>query len=99
MSQGWDHNESSAAGVSPAGSPAAVLSRKFVRVTGRRGAFIEFEFGIGSPDLHLDLVLPEAAFAAFCRSNEVVILEGEPVSGAQDWSMRRAAMGAVPDEK
>ncbi len=99
MSQGWDQNDARAAGDSSAGSTDVDLSRKFVRITGRRGAFVEFEFGVGSPDLHLDLVLPESSFAAFCRTNHVVILEGEPGSGAPDWSMRRAAMGAVPDEK
>lgn len=99
MSQGWEQNDARAAGDSPAGSTGVDLSRKFVRVTGRRGAFVEFEFGIGSPDLHLDLVLPEGSFAAFCRTNDVVVLEGAPGPGASDWSMRRAAMGAVPDEK
>lgn len=84
-----------AAADAPSGSP---LARKFVRITGRRAPFVEFEFAIGSPDLHVDLVLPEPAFAAFCRENDVVILEGARTPDANDWSMRRAALGAVPEE-
>ena len=75
-------------------------SRRYVRVTGRRGALVEFEFALGDPDLHLDLALPEAAFAEFCRSNAVELLEPRGrAPDAHDWSMRRAALGAVPEER
>lgn len=79
-------------------TPSA-LSRRFVRVTGRRGAFVEFEFGIDDPELHVDLVLPSVAFAEFCRENAVELLDGARAADAHDWSMRRAATGAVPDER
>ncbi len=56
--------------------------QKFVRVTGCRGMnFIEFEFAIGSPDLFVELILPEAAFAEFCRHNDVEI---QPSGGDDD---------------
>jgi phenol/toluene 2-monooxygenase (NADH) P0/A0 len=72
------------------------LSRRFVRVTGRRGPFVELEFAIGDPELHVDLVLPAEVFAEFCRANAVEMLEGAREPDARDWSMRRAALGAVP---
>lgn len=56
-------------------------NRKFVRVTGCRAKdFIEFDFAVGSPDLFVELILPEAAFAEFCRHNDVVLLP----SGSED---------------
>lgn len=102
MSERSDQRGEAIPGGGPAAaSPAAVpdLSRRFVRVSGRRGPFVEFEFALGDPDLRVDLVLPEAAFAAFCRTNAVVVLEGDRAADARDWSMRRAAMGAVPEER
>jgi len=39
--------------------------------------FVEFAFGIGSPDLMVDLILPRAAFKEFCRTNNVVDLTPE----------------------
>lgn len=67
---------------------------RFVRVTGCRARdFIEFDFAIGSPDLFIELILPEAAFAEFCRHNEVVVLpsggETKRADGL-DWRLRDA---------
>jgi phenol hydroxylase P0 protein len=73
-------------------------SRRFVRVTGRRGALVEFEFAVGDPALHVDLVLPETHLAEFCRANAAVMLQDGRAPDAHDWSMRRAALGAVPGE-
>jgi phenol hydroxylase P0 protein len=78
------------------GAPDA--SRRFVRITGRRGALVEFEFGVGDPALHVDLVLPEELFDGFCRAHAAVLLEDGRAPDAHDWSMRRAALGAVPGE-
>ena len=42
---------------------------RFHRITDR--GFVEFAFGIGSPDLMTELVLPLAAYREFCRDNQV----------------------------
>lgn len=81
------------------GPGAPDVSRRFVRVTGRRGPMVEFEFALGDPALHVDLVLPEPLFAEFCRANAAVVLEDRRAPDAHDWSMRRAALGAVPEER
>ncbi len=79
----------------------ADAGRKFVRVTGCRGkSFIEFDFAIGSPELFVELILPEDAFAEFCRSNEVVLLpaEHDAPHEALDWRLRDVTAGRVgPD--
>lgn len=53
-------------------------TRKFVRVTGvnPRG-FVEFEFSVGIPELCVELMLPQAAFAAFCAEQNAVRLTAE----------------------
>lgn len=52
--------------------------RRFVKVTGinARG-FVEFEFSVGQPELCVELMLPLAAFEAFCVEQNVARL-GEP---------------------
>ena len=48
--------------------PACDLSKRFVRVLGRRdNGFVEFAFSIGWPELSVDLLLTEPDFEAFCR--------------------------------
>jgi phenol hydroxylase P0 protein len=79
------------------GAPDPAL--RFVRVTGRRGALVEFEFGVGDPALRVELVLPEGLFAEFCRDQAAVTLEEGRAPDAHDWSMRRAALGAVPSDE
>ncbi|MCM2345185.1 MAG: phenol hydroxylase subunit [Acidovorax soli] len=55
------------------------VSRKFVRVLKRRdNGFIEFEFSIGWPELAVELMLPQRAFEAFCRAQQVRPL-GDPI--------------------
>ncbi len=55
---------------------------RFVRVRGfdARG-FVEFEFAIGDPSLHLDMILPPLAFREFCREQRVRYL-GTPAAEA-----------------
>lgn len=69
--------------------------RKYVRVTGCRAkSFIEFDFAVGSPDLFVELILPEAAFAEFCRCNDVALLPSGGDGAARDgldWRLRDAA--------
>ncbi|MDX1734327.1 MAG: phenol hydroxylase subunit [Halioglobus sp.] len=62
---------------SPHSATAQDLTR-YVRV--RRvieDKFIEFDFAIGDPSLYVELVLPKAAFDAFCRHNEVRMMTEE----------------------
>ena len=72
--------------------------RKFVRVTGCRAKdFIEFDFAVGTPDLFIELILPEASFAEFCRHNDVVLLPSGGDGEAHDalhWRLRDATARA-----
>lgn len=43
-----------------------------VRITDAdRHGFVEFQFSIGDPSLYLEMTLPPAAFAEFCRVHDV----------------------------
>lgn len=74
------------------------VSRKFVRLIARRSdGLIEFEFAIGEPELCAELLLPAAAYDAFCQRNAVTELPArEPVDDAEDeaaawnWSLHQA---------
>ncbi|GAB4400562.1 MAG: hypothetical protein OHK0048_15820 [Rhodoferax sp.] len=59
-------------------SPAVDVTRRFVRVTRERGAFVEFDFAIGWPELYVELVLPRSAFEDFCVRNQVVLMDPLP---------------------
>nr|WP_293612653.1 phenol hydroxylase subunit [Ponticaulis sp.] len=48
---------------------------RFVRLTGERSGFIEFDFAIGEPDIHIEMILSEQAFKEFCENNNVTVLE------------------------
>lgn len=46
---------------------------RYVRVRSEPGArFVEFDFAIEDPSLFVELVMPQAAFEAFCQTNAVV---------------------------
>lgn len=46
---------------------------RYIRVRSEPDArFVEFDFAIGHPELFVELVLPHAAFAAFCQQHQVV---------------------------
>lgn len=62
--------------VSPADNskPSFDVTRKFVRVTGERNGFIEFDFAVGEPGLSVEMMLSPEAFDEFCRVNEVEVL-------------------------
>lgn len=80
----------------PATQPAIDISRKFVRLIEQRAdGLVEFEFAIGEPALCAEMLLPVAAFEAFCERNAVVRLP--PHGTAQDdnaddwgWTLRHA---------
>lgn len=63
-------------------APPVDVMRRFVRVTGERGPFVEFDFAIGWPELSVELVLPRAAFEEFCQRNAVIVLDPAPESPA-----------------
>jgi phenol hydroxylase P0 protein len=48
---------------------------RFHRMSER--GFVEFAFGVGSPDLMTELIMPLAAYREFCKVNQVVYLTRE----------------------
>jgi phenol hydroxylase P0 protein len=57
-------------------------SQRFVRVLGRRdNGLIEFEFAIGWPELFVELMLPEPAFAQFCQQQNAQRLDTTEITG------------------
>ena len=57
---------------SPAALPAVDTTLRFVRVLEQRpDGLVAFEFAIGWPELAVELMLPAAAFDAFCAANKV----------------------------
>ncbi|THD03394.1 phenol hydroxylase [Panacagrimonas perspica] len=48
---------------------------RFHRITDR--GFVEFAFGVGSPELMAELIMPLEAYREFCRVNQVVYLTRE----------------------
>lgn len=57
--------------------PDCDISRRFVRVLQRRrNGQVEFEFSIGWPELAVELMLPERAFAEFCAAQKARVLPG-----------------------
>jgi phenol/toluene 2-monooxygenase (NADH) P0/A0 len=56
--------------------PICDTSHRFVRVLSTRpDGLVSFEFSIGWPELAVELMLPAAAFDAFCATNRVVLLD------------------------
>ena len=56
--------------------PACDNSLRYVRVLERRAdGLVSFEFSIGWPELAVELMLPAAAFEAFCANNRVQRLD------------------------
>jgi phenol hydroxylase P0 protein len=50
--------------------------KKFVRVLEHRmDGLVAFEFAIGWPELMVELLLPEVAFAEFCATHRVIRLD------------------------
>jgi len=47
------------------------VSKRFIRVLGRRRGLIEFSFAIGDPDVCIDLLLTPPDFRAFCEQQNV----------------------------
>ena len=71
------------------------ITRKFVRVMGTLpNGMIEFEFAVGDPDVCAELVMPKAAFEAFCADNQVEFLNDMTKSDGDaadfQWGMHQA---------
>lgn len=57
-------------------APVCDTSRRYVRVLETRpDGLIRFEFSISWPELAVELMLPAAAFDAFCATNQVIRLD------------------------
>ncbi len=51
---------------------------KYIRVRNNLDdRFVEFDFAIGDPHLFVELIMPPAAFKAFCEANDVVEMTRE----------------------
>lgn len=58
--------------------PVDVARQPYVRLLRRRSdGFVEFVFSIGDPDLGVELILPEKAYAQFCAHNRVRFLSAD----------------------
>jgi phenol hydroxylase P0 protein len=70
-------------------APAFDVERRYVRRRQvRTDRFVTFDFAIGEPDLSVELVLPQAAFAAFCDAQQVTWIT-EAQGAALDQARRR----------
>jgi phenol/toluene 2-monooxygenase (NADH) P0/A0 len=54
---------------------------------------VEFAFGVGSPELMTELIMPLAAYREFCRVNKVIYLTREQ-EAAQDLDSAKWRYGA-----
>lgn len=67
--------------------------QRFVRLTRERDdGFVEFDFAIGDPEIFVELVLPRAAYQAFCRQQGVAHPDEAPAP-AGHW--RHARLSSV----
>lgn len=41
------------------------------------GKFVEFNFAIGEPTLFVELILPVASYAEFCKANDVIEMSSD----------------------
>lgn len=65
----------------PTPMPPVDVSLKYVRLLERRAdGLVSFEFSIGWPELAVELMLPTAAFDAFCARNQVIWREEQDES-------------------
>ena len=75
--------------------PSVDVNRKYVRVVERRpDGMVEFEFSISDPSIYVEMLLPEAAYEDFCRTNRVILIEGtrpETEEGSDwNWNLHEA---------
>ncbi len=71
-------------------------ARRFVRVVERRpDGLVEFEFAVGEPELFVEMLLPQAAFEAFCAEQGVSPADFLPTAAlradeAWTWTLHEA---------
>ncbi|MFD2645193.1 phenol hydroxylase subunit [Pseudomonas japonica] len=66
---------------------------RYVRVrSDAKAAFVEFDFAIGYPELYVELVLPQTAFAVFCEQYKVQHMD-ERMCAALDADAQRWRYG------
>jgi len=62
---------------------------RYVRVNERdKKGWVHFDFAMGSPDLFVELVLPEEAFLQFCETNKVTHMTEEQSQMVEDELVR-----------
>ncbi|MCY0965503.1 phenol hydroxylase subunit [Parathalassolituus penaei] len=62
-------------------SAAADNTTRYIRIRSPENArFVEFDFAIGDPSLFVELIMPPAVFAVFCRNNQVVEMSAEQMA-------------------
>ena len=67
--------------VSDVTPPNLPLLQKYIRIRSEPDAkFVMFDFAIGDPSLYVELVLPPAAFKAFCDNNQVIPMSAEQMT-------------------
>ena len=76
-------------------NPSVDMNRKYVRIVERRpDGMVEFEFSISDPSIYVEMLLPEAAYEDFCRTNRVILIEGTRPETEEDsdwnWNLHEA---------
>lgn len=73
--------------------------QRYVRLRETRAdGFVLFDFAIGDPDLSVELMLPQAAFNAFCRQQQVRWIDAEE-GAALDRERQRWSQGHPSDQQ
>lgn len=68
--------------------------RKFVRITRRRDdGFVELEYALGAPEIHVEMILPEPALAELLARDRPVLLDGPRVTWTADDVQAELAAG------
>lgn len=78
-----EHGHSETGAARPETAATLDTTAKFVRLTQvRPDGFVSFDFAIGEPEIHVEMLLPAKAFAEFCAANAVIRLDGTPARAA-----------------
>eukprot|EP01037_Dinobryon_pediforme_P017781 gene17781-18000_t len=73
---------------------------KFVRVTEvRPDGFVAFDFAIGEPEIYVEMLLTQEAFAAFCQTNAVIRLDHAPDAPHADFLWRLSDATRAAEEQ
>jgi phenol hydroxylase P0 protein len=65
--------------------------KRYVRLTERRDdGFVEFEFSVGEPEVYAEMILPEADFKEFCKTQNVILIDEQsnPIDTSNDFEHR-----------